>query len=48
MICPKCKTKITESKKHKLINCECGSTLMIVEINKIKQIVDLSKKKAIR
>lgn len=43
MRCVNCKTEIGNPKKHKIIDCRCGSKLMLIEINKVKQLVDLSK-----
>ncbi|MBC8589360.1 hypothetical protein [Paratissierella segnis] len=42
MNCPNCKREVV-SKKNAIFKCVCGRTLIIVEINKIKQIVDVTK-----
>lgn len=42
MNCPNCKREIDE-KKNKIVNCSCGNKLIIVEINKVKQIIDVTK-----
>jgi len=43
MKCLNCEIEIGEPKKHKIVSCKCGSTLMVIEINKGKQLIDLSK-----
>ena len=42
LYCPGCRRAI-QGKKNKLVYCQCGKALMIIEINKIKQIVDVTK-----
>ena len=44
MNCPNCKREVV-SKKNAIFNCVCGRTLMIIEINKVKQIVDVTPDK---
>ena len=44
MNCPNCKREVV-SKKNAIFKCVCGRTLIIVEINKIKQIVDVTPDK---
>lgn len=43
MICPECKNKIGQLKKYQIYECRCGAKLMCIEINKRKEIVNLSK-----
>jgi len=42
MKCPKCEREV-DIRKYALFNCQCGCTLMVVEINKVKQVVDVTK-----
>lgn len=44
MICPNCKRKIV-TKKYAIFKCICGRTLMLIEINKVKEIVDITPDK---
>lgn len=44
MFCPNCKKEIGP-KKYAIFNCICGKTLMLIEINKIKQIIDVTQDK---
>ena len=43
MKCLNCKIEIGNPKKHQVTNCRCGTKLMLIEINKVKILVDLSK-----
>lgn len=43
MNCPNCNREIT-TKKYALYKCFCGKTLMMIEINKVKEIVDVTPK----
>ena len=45
MNCPRCHKEIGKLKKNKLYNCQCGSKLLAVEINKKLVVEDLSKDK---
>ncbi len=45
MKCLKCQNEIGNPKKHQIVQCKCGAKLMLIEMNKIKQLVDLSKNK---
>lgn len=47
MNCPNCNKKV-DSKKNAIFKCVCGKTLMLVEINKVKQIVDVTKDKEVK
>ena len=42
MKCPNCYRNIISS-KYAMVKCVCGRVLMIIEINKIKQIMDVTK-----
>lgn len=44
MFCPNCNIKV-DSQKYAMFKCMCGKTLMMVEINKVKQIVDVTPDK---
>lgn len=44
MNCPNCKRDIS-IKKYAIQTCSCGKVLMEVEINKVKQIVDVTPTK---
>jgi len=44
MNCPNCNRKV-EGKKNQIINCLCGKKLMIIEINKVKEVVDITPNK---
>lgn len=44
MKCPNCKRQVT-IKKYAIFKCICGRTLMLIELNKVKQIVDLTPDK---
>lgn len=41
LYCPECKRGV-QGKRNQLVYCDCGKTLLIVEINKIKEAVDVS------
>lgn len=41
LYCLGCKRSI-QGKRNQLVYCECGKTLLIVEINKIKEAVDVT------
>lgn len=41
MICPKCGRTIITT-KYAILKCVCGRTLMLIEINKVKQVVDVT------
>lgn len=43
MKCPKCAKEIREPKKHKVIDCNCGAKLMLIEISKRKELVNLEE-----
>lgn len=43
MKCLNCKVEIGEQKKYKVVNCRCGTKLMLIEINKEKRLIDLTK-----
>lgn len=43
MKCINCKVEIGQPKKHEVIDCRCGSKLMLMVINGEKQLVDLTK-----
>lgn len=43
MKCPSCGRAIN-AKKYEVVNCSCGKKLIIIEINKIKQVVDVTPK----
>lgn len=45
MKCINCEVEIGDPKKYQIIDCKCGSKLMLIEINKVKQLIDLSKSK---
>lgn len=45
MNCLRCKVGIGNPKKYEIVNCKCGATLMVIEINKAKILVDLSQDK---
>lgn len=47
MICPNCKREIIIA-KYKIVNCKCGRTLMLAEINKVKQLIDVTPDKGER
>lgn len=40
MTCPNCKIKII-CKKHEVVICRCGAKLMLIEVNKTKQLVEV-------
>lgn len=44
MHCPSCYRDVT-TKKYAIFNCQCGKVLMLVEINKIKQVMDVTPNK---
>lgn len=43
MKCKNCKQEIGQPKKYEVINCKCGARLMLVEIRKVKQLVEVGK-----
>lgn len=44
MICPNCSREVLIA-KYKIVNCKCKRTLMLVEINKVKQLIDVTQNK---
>lgn len=44
MQCPNCSREIIVA-KYKIVNCKCGRTLMLAEINKVKQLIDVTPNK---
>lgn len=44
MKCPNCSRAIA-TKKYAIFTCACGNTLMLIEINKVKEIVDVTPEK---
>lgn len=44
MKCPNCSREIS-TKKYAIHRCICGRILMLIEINKVKQIVDVTPDK---
>ncbi|MDR7870339.1 MAG: hypothetical protein RIN55_05735 [Tissierellaceae bacterium] len=44
MNCPNCYREVT-TKKYAIFQCICGRTLMLIEINKVKQILDVTPEK---
>ena len=46
MNCPTCKAEIKiNPKKHRVFTCKCGANLMLIEIKKNKQLIDLKNYK---
>lgn len=43
MKCPKCYREIGQPKKYEITECKCGAKLMLVEINKKKELVNLKE-----
>ena len=43
MKCLNCQIEIGSPKKYEVTNCRCGAKLMLIEINKVKTLVDLNK-----
>ena len=41
MKCSNCKSEVGQPKKYNVINCKCGTKLMLIEINKVKQLVEV-------
>ena len=44
MNCPNCKRPVT-TKKYEMFKCICGRVLMMIEVNKVKQITDVTPDK---
>lgn len=47
MNCPSCNRDVS-SKKYAIFNCVCGKVLMEVEINKVKQLIDVTPTKEVK
>lgn len=45
MKCPNCRREIGQPKKYQVIDCQCGRRLMVIEIDKVKSIEDVTPDK---
>lgn len=45
MKCPYCKQEVGQPKKYQIIDCKCGRRLIVIEINKVKELVDVTPDK---
>ncbi len=42
MKCPYCNEEVGQPKKYEVVNCKCRRKLMLIEINKVKELVDVT------
>lgn len=46
MNCPKCGIELGQLKKYQIVDCSCGEKLMLIEINKKKELIKLEEEKS--